>query len=235
MQDKKLLLELARSVSDGRNERAGEIIAELIARGTAPVQILNRWLLNGLHIIGEKFRHNEVYVPQVILAADAMRSGLDSLRPLLNGNVLGTSGRVLLATCSGDLHDLGKIIVGIMLEGAGFEVLDLGVDVAADIILKGIHDFQPDIVGLAAGMTTTLAEVKWAVRVLEGAGVRDKFYLMVGGMPVTADFARQVGADGFAADAPAAVNVARQLMLCAGPKPGKGGELITGSKLAEKQ
>lgn len=206
------LQELRRTVSAGHNRKAVALTRALLEQGMRPSQVLHEGLLKGLEDIGERFRHNEVYVPQVVLAAGAMSACLERLRPLLVGNALRVSGRVLLATCRGDLHDLGKKIVGIMLQGAGFEVIDLGVDVEADTLVEAVHRLQPEVVGLSAGMSVTLSEMKWVVNVLEGSGLRRNCYLLVGGMPVTAGFARRIGADGYAPDAPRTVDEVWRLL-----------------------
>lgn len=210
MSEKSLLLRLRQMISEGRAGDAAGLTRSLLGRKVLPAAILTGGLLGGIEDIGLKFRHNEVYVPQVVLAADAMQHCLAILHPLLRGGDVRVSGRVLLATCQGDLHDLGKKIVGIMLEGAGFHVEDLGVDVSADTIVRAVQEREPDIVGLAAGMSSTLPQVKWTVRVLRGG--RLACPILVGGMPVTAGFARQVGADGWAGDAYSAVAEARRLM-----------------------
>jgi 5-methyltetrahydrofolate--homocysteine methyltransferase len=226
MNEKTMLRHLVQAVSEGRTPEAMDLTESLLQRNVSPAAILTAGLLDGMEDIGLKFRHNEVYVPQVVLAADAMQHCLAILHPLLGASDVKVTGRVLLATCQGDLHDLGKKIVGIMLEGAGFKVEDLGVDVNIDALIKAVEDLQPDIVGLAAGMSSTLPQVKWAVRVLKGKGFAHHVRLMVGGMPVTEGFARQIGADGYAADAYSAVAEARRLMgMAAGPAC-EGGEFL---------
>lgn len=206
------LEELALAVASGDSEAAVNLTQGLLSRGVSPKSILSDGLLEGIQKIGEQFRHNQVYVPEVILAGAAMRAGLDVLRPALVKGEARPAGRVLLATCYGDVHDLGKILVGIMLEGSGFEIKDLGVNVRADAILKETISFRPHIVGLAVGMTTTLNSLKSTIETLAKSEVRSKYRVIVGGMPLTRELALQFGADGYAPDAASAVGEAKRLM-----------------------
>lgn len=206
------LRQLALTVAGGDLESVVNLTRNLLEAGVSAEDVLKHGLLRGIQNIGEEFRHNQVYVPEVMLAGMAMRGGLDVLRTVVVKSSLSHRGKVLLATCFGDVHDLGKVLVGIMLEGAGFEVRDLGVNVPADRIVAEISDFRPHIVGLAVGMTTTLTSMRWTIKVLNNSEFRRKFRVMVGGMPLTRELALQMGADGYAPDAVSAVAEAQRLM-----------------------
>jgi 5-methyltetrahydrofolate--homocysteine methyltransferase len=158
------------------------------------------------------FRSGELFVPEVLIAARAMKAGMEILRPLFVESGIEPVGRVLLGTVKGDLHDIGKNLVGMMLEGGGFEVIDLGVDVTADKFVEAIKAQKPDLVGMSALLTTTMVMMKGTIEAIAAAGLRDSVRIMVGGAPVTEEFAQDIGADAFGADASLAVIRAKELM-----------------------
>jgi 5-methyltetrahydrofolate--homocysteine methyltransferase len=179
-----------------------------------PKQLIFRGLIPGMDVVGEKFRRNEYYVPQVLLSARAMYAGLDLLKPLITaranpGEYLGT---VAIGTAQGDLHDIGKNLVAMMLEGAGFKVFNLGRDVAPDVFVKAVEEHQANIVGISALMTTTMPAMKRTIDALIKSGLRDRVKVMIGGAPVSQTFANEIGADGYAKDSTLAVLKAKELL-----------------------
>ncbi len=165
-----------------------------------------------MNVVGEKFKKNEMYIPEVILAARCMKSSMEMLKPILAVKNVKGLGTIVIGTVRGDLHDIGKNLVTMMLEGAGFEVVDLGVDVPEERFLEMVKERQPNILGLSALLTTTLPAMKEVIKTLEGSGLRDKVKVMVGGAPVTEEFAARIGADGYARDAGSAVDKAKELL-----------------------
>ncbi len=180
--------------------------------GISPQQILDEGLLKGMGELGVRFKNNEVFVPEVLIAARALNKGTDTLKAKLVDLDVKAVGKVVLATVAGDLHDIGKNLVKLMLEGAGFEVIDLGTDVAADKIVAAVNEHNPDIVALSALLTTTMAAQADAIKALEAAGVRDKVKVIVGGAPITEAFAKEIGADGYSEDASGAAEISKSLM-----------------------
>ncbi|MDX6375396.1 MAG: hypothetical protein QOD98_4384, partial [Nocardioidaceae bacterium] len=183
-----------------------------LADGMAPDQILYDALIPSLEEVGARFERGDFFVPEMLIAGRAMAGSMEVLRPLLAETGVETVGKFLMGTVKGDVHDIGKNLVNIMLEGAGFEVIDLGVQVAPEKFVAAIEEHQPDIVGFSAFLTTTMPMFKANMNALEKAGLRDKVAVMVGGAPVTQEYADAVGADAYAADASATVKRAKALM-----------------------
>ena len=183
-----------------------------LAEGMTPDMILFDALIPSLEEVGARFERGDFFVPEMLIAGRAMSGALDVLRPLLALTGAETIGKFLMGTVKGDVHDIGKNLVNIMLEGAGFEVIDLGVQVAPEKFIAAIEEHQPDIVGMSAFLTTTMPMFKANMNALEKAGLRDKVIVMVGGAPVTQEYADAVGADGYAADASTAVRRAKELI-----------------------
>jgi len=177
-----------------------------------PVVILNEGMIAGMREVGCRFEEGEYYVPEMLIAARAMQSGMALLKPHLLQADRKPSGKVLIGTVKGDLHDIGKNLVKLMLEGAGFEVKDLGVDVAAEDFIRAAQEEKPDIVALSALLTTTMQMMKQTIEAFVAAGLRDKVKIIVGGAPLTETFANEIGADGFSPDASRAVTVAKSLI-----------------------
>jgi methylmalonyl-CoA mutase cobalamin-binding domain/chain len=180
--------------------------------GLAPERMLFDALIPSLEEVGARFERGDYFVPEMLIAAKAMQGALDILRPLLVEGGIAQVGTFLMGTVKGDVHDIGKNLCNIMLEGAGFTVIDLGVNVAPETFVQQIEEHQPDIVGFSAFLTTTMPMFKANINALEKAGVRDQVIVMVGGAPVTQEYADAVGADGYSADASSAVKKAKQLM-----------------------
>jgi len=183
-----------------------------LAEGLTPESILFDALIPSLEEVGARFERGDFFVPEMLIAGKAMAGALEVLRPLLALTGAETIGKFVMGTVKGDVHDIGKNLVNIMLEGAGFEVIDLGVQVAPEKFIAAIEEHQPDIVGFSAFLTTTMPMFKANMNALEKAGLRDKVIVMVGGAPVTQEYADAVGADGYAADASQAVKLAKKLI-----------------------
>lgn len=187
-------------------------IQEALDSDMKPRVILNEGLLSAMETIGIKFKNNEVFVPEVLIAARAMNAGMELLKPKLVETGVEPVGTAVLGTVKGDLHDIGKNLVRMMLEGAGLTVYDLGVDVSAEQFVAAIQEHDPHIVGLSALLTTTMGEMKSVIQAIEEAGLRDKVKIMVGGAPVTSKFAVDIGADVYAKDAAEASTEAKKLV-----------------------
>lgn len=200
------------SLQAGQHERVAALTQEAIDQGIAPSEILNGGLLAGMDVVGERFRVHEIFLPHVLLAARAMYAGMDLLKPLLIAGEVPSRGKVVLGTVRGDLHDIGKNLVGIMLRGAGFEVIDLGRDVPPERFVETAESEGAPVIGLSALLTTTMTGMREVVSLVEERGLRDRIKILVGGAPVTADFARSIGADGYAFDASNAVDRVRALV-----------------------
>ncbi|KLU58644.1 methionine synthase [Peptococcaceae bacterium CEB3] len=180
-------------------------VRELLSAGVSVDEIIQKVLVPAMAVVGEKFRRNEIFVPEMLIAARAMQAGLNVLEPLILQQGRQYLGKVVIGTVKGDLHDIGKKLVATMLQGAGWDVIDLGVDVSPGKFLAAVREHKPAIVGLSALLTTTMPNMKAVIDLLKADGVRDKVRVMVGGAPVTEKYAREIGADGFAADAGEAV------------------------------
>jgi 5-methyltetrahydrofolate--homocysteine methyltransferase len=191
------------------NVEAG--VREALAAGVSADTILQDALISAMGEVGARYENGDLFVPEMLIAARAMQAGLDILKPLLVSGMTKSAGRVAIGTVKGDLHEIGKNLVAMMLEGAGFEILNLGVDVDTQAFVDAAQEGAQSI-GMSALLTTTMPNMGVTIEALKAAGLRDKVKIMVGGAPVTEEFAKQVGADGFAADAPSAVRLARQLM-----------------------
>jgi methylmalonyl-CoA mutase cobalamin-binding domain/chain len=189
-----------------------DLTNEGLATGLTPERMLFEALIPSLEEVGARFERGDFFVPEMLIAGKAMSGALDLLRPLLAETGAETVGKFVMGTVKGDVHDIGKNLVNIMLEGAGFEVIDLGVQVAPEKFIAAIEEHRPDIVGFSAFLTTTMPMFKANINALQKAGLREKVIVMVGGAPVTQEYADAVGADGYAADASAAVKLAKSLI-----------------------
>jgi corrinoid protein of di/trimethylamine methyltransferase len=199
---------LSASLQKGRAKEVKELVQQAVDEGMGPEEILDQGLLTGMNIIGVKFKNNEVYVPDVLIAARAMNAGVEILKPLLVQAGVKAVGKVVLGTVKGDLHDIGKNLVKMMMEGKGLEVIDLSVDVSADKFVAAAIENNAQIIALSALLTTTMSEMKSVVEAATAAGIRDKVTIMVGGAPVTEAFCKSIGADLYAADAASAADAA---------------------------
>ncbi|GIK39247.1 MAG: corrinoid methyltransferase [Chloroflexota bacterium] len=207
-----ILSKLSTAVIEGNFKDMTKLTQEAIDGGLDAQQILNEGLMPGMDHIGVQFRAGNVFVPEVLRSARAMQASMDLLKPLLIQSGVKMRGKVLLATVKGDLHDIGKNLVGMMCEGAGFEVKDLGKDIAPEDFVKAVKEFEPDVVGMSALLTTTMRSMEQTIKALQEAGVRDRVKIIIGGAPVTGSFAEQIGADGYASNAAAAVEMVKKFV-----------------------
>ncbi len=200
------------ALSQGKMDEAKRLTQEALDAGESAETILKEGFISAMDRIGVKFKNGEVYIPEVLIAARAMHAGMAILKPILSKSTGTMAGKVLIGTVKGDLHDIGKNLVVMMLEGGGFDVVDLGIDVPADKFVEAIKIHQPQVVGLSALLTTTMREMKTTIEVIEKAGLRNQVKMIVGGAPLTEKFAREIGADGYAPDAASAVDVVKSLL-----------------------
>ncbi len=203
---------IADAVKAGRAKIVKTLVTDAVAEGVAAETILNDGLIVGMNELGILFKNNEVYVPEVLIAARAMKTGTEILKPLLADANAQSRGVVAIGTVKGDLHDIGKNLVGMMLEGAGFTVIDLGVDVSPEAYIDAVKNQGAQIVGMSALLTTTMPSIKLSIDAIREAGVREKVKIMIGGAPVTQSFADEVGADGYSPDAASAADLAKLLI-----------------------
>ena len=202
------LNEISTLLQQGRAPKVKELVNQALNEGIAPATILDEGLLSAMSIVGEKFKKNEVFVPEVLIAARAMNAGIEILRPHLVASGVTAKGTAVIGTVKGDLHDIGKNIVKMMLEGKGLEVVDLGVDVSADTFVEKAIEHNANLICCSALLTTTMNEMKAVVEKAEKAGIREKVKIMVGGAPVTKDFCDSIGADCYTVDAASAADAA---------------------------
>ena len=203
------LNKVSEALQRGDAEKVEELVKQALEENLLPKDILENGLIKGMEIIGVKFKKNEVYVPEVLIAARAMHAGMSILRPKLIETGVKNIGTIAIGTVKGDLHDIGKNLVKMMLEGAGFEVIDLGVDVSTDKFVEAVKKHKPNIIGMSALLTTTMVNMAEVIKALEAAGLRDKVKIMIGGAPITQNYADQIGADGYSPDAASAVDKAK--------------------------
>ncbi len=206
------LQEIAQELIRGKADEVGSLVKKALEEGQDVSKILNEGLVAGMSVVGDKFKKNEFYVPEVLIAARAMKAGMQLLKPiLLERNIKGV-GTMVLGTVRGDLHDIGKNLVGMMLEGAGFEVIDLGVDVPSEKFIQVAKENNANLVGLSALLTTTMLAMKDVTQGVQKEGLKGTVKVMIGGAPITQDYANEIGADGYAPDAASAVDRARELL-----------------------
>lgn len=196
-----ILEDISAFLQKGKAKDVKELVQQALDQGIGAKTILEQGLLAGMSIIGEKFKRDEVFVPEVLVAARAMNMGAALLKPHLATAGVKATGKVVLGTVKGDLHDIGKNLVRMMMEGKGLEVIDLGIDVPEDKFVDAVNTHQPDIVGLCALLTTTMGEMKVVIEALKQAGLRDQVKIMIGGAPVTESYRATIGADGYSPDA----------------------------------
>ena len=203
-----ILSEISENLQKGKAKLVKEMVTQAIEEGADPEQILNEGLLNGMNVIGEKFKNNEVYVPEVLVAARAMNMGMQVLKPHLAANGVKATGKVCIGTVQGDLHDIGKNLVKMMREGKGLEVIDLGTDVSPETFVQTAIEQNCQVICCSALLTTTMGVMEEVVKAAETAGIRDKVKIMVGGAPVNEDFCKKIGADCYTVDAASAADAA---------------------------
>jgi len=205
--------EIQNAVETGKKKIVKGLVEAALAEGVDPIAILNQGMIEAMGNIGEKFKTGEVFVPEMLVAARAMKAGVEILKPHLAGEQDTSVGKFIIGTVEGDLHDIGKNLVAMMVEGSGFRVIDLGVDVAPEKLIEAIKE-HPDcrLVGLSALLTTTMPSLNRAVAAITEAGLKSQVKIIVGGAPITQEFADTIGADGYAADAASAASLAKEMI-----------------------
>jgi 5-methyltetrahydrofolate--homocysteine methyltransferase len=207
-----LLQKISEELQKGNYQEMPKLVQEAIDMKIPPSKILSDGLVTGMDVVGDKFRRDELFMPEVLISARAMQAGMDVLRPKLVETGVKLAGKIILGTVSGDLHDIGKNLVGMLMEGAGYQVIDLGTDIPSEKFVNAVKSNKPDILGMSALLTTTMPKMKEVVESLIEAGIRNTVKVIVGGAPITEKFAVSIGADGYAPDAASAVEKVRDLM-----------------------
>jgi len=207
--DDELVEQMHDDLYDGLKEAVVEGTDILLERGWSADKVLNEALVGGMAIVGVDFRDGILFVPEVLLAANAMKGGMQILRPLLAETGAPPIGKMVIGTVKGDIHDIGKNLVAMMMEGAGFEVIDIGINIPVERYIEALEEHKPDILGMSALLTTTMPYMKVVIEELKNKGIRDDYIVLVGGAPLNEEFARAVGADGYCRDAAVAVDIAK--------------------------
>lgn len=210
--DDELVEQMWDDLYDGLKDEVVEGVNILLGRGWTPYDVLTKALVEGMRIVGVDFRDGILFVPEVLLSANSMKAGMYILRPLLAETGAPKLGKMVIGTVKGDIHDIGKNLVSMMMEGAGFEVIDIGINNPVEKYLEALEEHKPDILGMSALLTTTMPYMKVVIDTLKEKGLRDDFIVMVGGAPLNEEFARQVGADAYCRDAAVAVETAKDLI-----------------------
>ena len=212
LNDDDLVAQMHDDLYDGLKEEVTEGTNILLERGWAPYDVLTKALVEGMRVVGEDFRDGILFVPEVLLAANSMKAGMNILRPLLAETGAPRQGTMVIGTVKGDIHDIGKNLVGMMMEGAGFDVHDIGINNPVENYLEAIKEHQPDIVGMSALLTTTMPYMKVVIDTMVEKGIRDDYVVLVGGAPLNEEFGKAVGADAYCRDAAVAVETAKDFM-----------------------
>ncbi len=207
-----LLGKMAESLIAGNIDEVVNLTKEALDGGAAPSDILDQGLLAGMDVVGQRFKAEEMFIPEVLRCAKCMHGAMEILRPLLVETGVEPIGTLVIGTVKGDLHDIGKNLVGMMFEGAGFEVVDLGIDKEPQVFVDAIKEHNAKLIGLSALLTTTMPKMGETINAIKEAGIRDQVKILVGGAPITAAFAEEIGADGYASNAASAVDKGKELM-----------------------
>lgn len=207
-----ILEELTQRVIEGKLEMVKELTRQAIANGLEPEEIINQGLIMGMNVVGVRFKAGDMYVPEVLMCARSMSVGMELVKPLLMGKELPSAGKVLIGTVKGDLHDIGKNLVAMLLESVGFNVINLGTDISTEQFIQAIKEHNPDVLGLSALLTTTMLGMKDVIDQLEEEGMRDKIKVIIGGAPISQEFSDEIGADGFAPDGASATELCQKLL-----------------------
>jgi len=208
----KLFEEIKNTVINGKHKEIESLVENAIQSQLNLDDLINNALIGAMDVVGDRFSKSEIFVPEMLVAAMTMKKGLDIIKPALKDQEAQSKGKIVVCTVQGDLHDIGKNLVGMMLEGAGFEVIDMGVDVTVENVVDTVSEIQPQVLGLSALLTTTMPEMENVINVLQARGLRGTVKVMVGGAPLSAEFAQKIGADAFGKDASEAVNLARSFI-----------------------
>jgi 5-methyltetrahydrofolate--homocysteine methyltransferase len=210
--DVDILEEIAIGVEKGDSNSVHALTEKALTQNISAGEILNNGLVAGMDVIGEKFKNNEVFIPEVLISAKAMKAGMELIKPLLAKANVESKGKVVIGTVKGDLHDIGKMIVAMLLEGAGFEVTDLGADVSKEKFLEFVEKERTDILGMSALLTTTMTYMKEVIEAVENANLKQDVRVIIGGAPITHSYAEEIKADGYAPDAASAVDLVKDLL-----------------------
>ncbi len=208
----KLFEDIKSTVIAGKHLEIEALVETAVQQKMDLDDLINNALIAAMDVVGDRFSKSEIFVPEMLVSAVTMKKGLDIIKPLLKENHQQARGKVILCTVKGDLHDIGKNLVAMMLEGAGFEVIDLGVDATVEKVADKVAEISPQILGLSALLTTTMPEMQNVIKVLQTRGIREKVKVMIGGAPVDAEFAEKIGADAYGKDAAEAVNIVRRFI-----------------------
>ncbi|MBI4418148.1 MAG: corrinoid protein [Ignavibacteriales bacterium] len=204
--------EIAEHVQNGYSEKARKAVEAALSEGCSPERILKEGLIAGMDVVAAKFKSGQMFLPEVLAVAGAMKAGMELVKPLLVAAKHQSLGKVVLGTVRGDMHDIGKNLVAIMLQGAGFDVVDLGTDVRVEKFLEAVEREHPDVVGMSALLTTTMVHMKTVIEALKQRELRTRVKVIIGGAPISRNFATEIGADGYARDAATAVDLVKELM-----------------------
>ncbi|KJS48063.1 B12-binding domain-containing protein [Desulfosporosinus sp. BICA1-9] len=204
--------DLAQYVIEGAESQIREQVKSLLAQGIDPLEIINQGLIAGMSVVGTRFKAGDMYVPEVLMSARAMSAGIEIVRPLIAETDMPSFGKVVLGTVKGDLHDIGKNLVGMLLESSGFKVINIGVDISPEQFVQAVKEHNPDIVALSALLTTTMTAMKETIELLQEEGLKGKLKIIIGGAPVSMEFADQIGADGYAPDAGSAAELCKKIL-----------------------
>ncbi|MEL7563826.1 MAG: corrinoid protein [Dehalobacterium sp.] len=201
---------LSQSVISGKEAQVKEQTQAMVTAGANPLEIINNGLIAGMNVVGARFKNGEMFVPEVLMAAKSMAAGIEIVKPLIADKDMPSLGKVIIGTVKGDLHDIGKNLVAMMLESGGFKVINLGIDIAPEKFVAAVKEYQPNIVAMSALLTTTMLHMKDTIELIKEEGLKIK--CIVGGAPISQDFADEIGADGFAPDAASAVELCKKLL-----------------------
>ena len=207
-----ILAELSTAVIEGNVEDMADLTEDALDEDLSPQDILDKGLMPGMDHVGVEFKAGNMFVPEVLRSARAMHNSMDLIRPMLAESGASMTGKMVIGTVKGDLHDIGKNLVGMMCEGAGFEVEDIGKNIEPEAFVEAVKEHEPDVLGMSALLTTTMRSMEHTIKALEEAGLRDKVKVMIGGAPVTQSFSDQIGADGYASNAASAAELAKNLI-----------------------
>jgi len=207
-----LLGKMAETLIAGKVDEVTELTKEALDGGSSPQDILEQGLLAGMEVVGKRFKANEMFIPEVLRCAKCMHGAMEILRPLLAETGVKTAGTFVIGTVKGDLHDIGKNLVGMMFEGAGFQVIDLGIDLEPQEFIDALKEHKATLLGMSALLTTTMPKMGETINAIKEAGIRDQIKIMIGGAPVTAEYAKDIGADAYASNAASAVDKGKELL-----------------------
>ncbi len=207
-----ILVEIAKNLEHGDSAAVKELLRKALSIDISPKDILKKGLIKGMEAVGKKFKKNEIFIPEVLIASRAMKSAMDIIKPYLTESVVRSRGKIVLGTVRGDLHDIGKMVVRIALEREGYDIIDLGVDVPKETFLEAVQKENPDILGMSALLTSTMSYMREVIDLTRSTYLKKKVKIIIGGAPITSSFADEIGADGYAPEAESAVTLVRSLL-----------------------